>query len=191
MIGNELRPLGNPSFPNPLAGNSRIAEPYSDLSKLFRRRCRIIRAAVPRARIRHNPGVLHCIITYPLHYCVSGESEPDRAPDPGQTRPGRIGRADGRRLNLGLGGMKIQFDVQSPNFRHVYVSKLPPIRKYRMDARIANIRARFRVRARTSVYGEPSSPLRLYIYIRGGIRLHGHSALASMTLNVIISADNK
>lgn len=93
MIGNELCPLDNPSFSGPPAGNSRIAEPYSDLSKLFRRRCRIIRAAVPRARIRHNPGVLHCIITYPLHYCVSGESEPDRAPDPGQTRPGRIGRA--------------------------------------------------------------------------------------------------
>lgn len=109
MIGNELRPRGNPSFPGPLAGNSRIAEPYSDLSKLFCRRCRIIRAAVPRARIRHNPGVLHCIITYPLHYCVSGESEPDRAPDsagPDQDQAG-IGRADGRRLNLGLGGMKI------------------------------------------------------------------------------------
>ena len=41
MIGNELRPLGNLSFLGPLAGNSRIVEPYSDLSKLFRRRCRI------------------------------------------------------------------------------------------------------------------------------------------------------
>lgn len=144
-------PLDNPSFPGSPAGNSRIAEPYSDLSKLFRRRCRIIRAAVPRARIRHNPGVLHCIITYPLHYCVSGESEPYRAPDPGQTRPGRIGRVDGRRLNLGLGGMKIQFDVQSPNFRHVYVSKLPPIRKYRMDTWIANTRARADKRVRERV----------------------------------------
>lgn len=135
MIGNELCPLDNPSFPDSPTGNSRIAEPYSDLSKLFRRRCRIIRAAVPRARIRHNPGVLHCIITYPLHYCVSGESEPDRAHRT-RARPGQAGSDEpgGRRLNLGLGGMKIQFDVQSPNFRHVYVSKLPPIRKYRMDA---------------------------------------------------------
>lgn len=33
--------------------------------------------------------------------------------------------------------MKIQFDVQSLNFRHAHVSKLPSIRKYRLDARIA------------------------------------------------------
>lgn len=162
--------------------NSPITESRSQIRrKLFHRQCRIIRVAVPRARIRNNPGVLHCIITCPLHYCISGESEANRAPV-----RARIGRADGRRLNLGLkGGMKIQFDVQSPNFRHVYVSKLPP-RYGNIEWTHMNCARSAQALARRRDY--------IFIYTRdlitralGGPRWPS----ASMMLNVIILADNK
>lgn len=50
--------------------------------------------------------------------------------------------------------------------------------------------ARARAHGRTAVYAIEFAVAIIYLYTRG-IRLHGHSALASMTLNVIILADNK
>lgn len=95
--------------------------------------------------------VLHYIITHPLHYCSYVYIERWGCKEWVVSGSRGVGVGCDGWLSLPR-GMKIQFDVQSLNFRHAYVSKLPSIRKYRLEAWIVC----------TSV----APTLRLYIYTR-------------------------